>query len=312
MLLQIRGLSCMRTPARKVTSCIAICTVQWLRRNTSRNSVPLCVLFSRITYQTKVAIVTNLEAPQKLLDTVDILYQINEKDEDRHCGKQWRTRALYNAYPPFNISFVVDAQVYPCDAAAPNEILDLFDKSGVDLSMGNRKTRPGNIMGAGALIRASERMRQFWIETFKLMVRAHVTDDQWAIMSTRNRKGKQLNVSFRSLSFNWLFASHGVDNKGNFFGNGVCFRVSIPVTGRVRFANDNTYYCTFMNGKHNEYIHKTRAFYESRHCQTNGRGLRLAFSETEMTNLTSPYSSPPLQWEVFRNYSKTDLFWPRE
>ena len=202
--------------------------------------------------------------------------------------------------------------MYPCDAAAPNEILDLFDKSGVDLSMGNRKTRPGNIMGAGALIRASERMRQFWIETFKLMVRAHVIDDQWAIMFTRNRKGKQLNVSFRSLSFNWLFASHGVDNKGNFFGNGVCFRVSIPVTGRVRFANDNTYYCTFMNGKHNEYIHKTRAFYESRHCQTNGRGLRLAFSETEMTNLTSPYSSPPLQWEVFRNYSKTDLFWPRE
>lgn len=188
----------------------------------------------------------------------------------------------------------------------------MFDKSGVDLSMGNRKTRPGNIMGAGALIRASERMRQFWIETFKLMVRAHVIDDQWAIMFTRNRKGKQLNVSFRSLSFNWLFASHGVDNKGNFFGNGVCFRVSIPVTGRVRFANDNTYYCTFMNGKHNEYIHKTRAFYESRHCQTNGRGLRLAFSETEMTNLTSPYSSPPLQWEVFRNYSKTDLFWPRE
>ena len=258
-----------------------------------------------------MAIVTNLEASKELLDTVDVLYIINEKDYDSRCGKQWRTRALYNAYPPFNISFVIDAQVYPCDAEAPNEVLRLFERSGIDLSMGNRRSRSNSIMGAGALIRASERMRQFWVETFLLMTRARVIDDQWAILMTLNRREKLLGISFRSLSFNWLFATHGVDSKGNLVGNGRCYRVSIPVTGRIRFANDGTSFCTLMNGKHNEFVNRTRVYFRKETCQTNGVGFHLAFAEEELKNLTSPNRSPSINWERFRSFSPTELFWPR-
>lgn len=100
------------------------------------------------------------------------------------------------------------------------------------------------------------------------MVRQGNMDDQWAIVHMLKRRERDWNISFRSLSFNWLFAAHGVNNKGAFFGRGRCYRVSIPVTGRVRFANGGVSFCKVMNGEHDEYVDKLRAYFLSGYCRT--------------------------------------------
>lgn len=261
--------------------------------------------------QTKVAIISNLNIPRELLDVVDVVYKMDPRDLGGRCGKQWATRMLYNAYPPFNVSFAIDTHVAPCDAAAPNEVLSLFEKSGVDLSMGNRRNYPGFIMGAGALFRANERMRQFWYEAYRAMVRRNNMDDQWAIVHMLRKKERQGGISFRSLSFNWLFAGHGVKANGNFYGRGHCYRVSIPVTGKVRFANGGVQFCKIMNGEHNEHINKLRAYYTEGACRTNGRGTHVVFSEEELKAMTSPRRYPDLQWKTFQDFPKDGLFWPR-
>ena len=261
--------------------------------------------------QTKVAVITNLNVPPDFFSIVDVVYRIHPRDLGGRCGKQWATRMLYNAYPPFNVSFAIDSHVAPCNAAAPNEILDLFEKSDVDLSMGNRRNYPGFIMGAGALFRANEKMRQFWYASYRAMVRQGNMDDQWAIVHMLKRRERDWNISFRSLSFNWLFAAHGVNNKGAFFGRGRCYRVSIPVTGRVRFANGGVSFCKVMNGEHDEYVDKLRAYFLSGYCRTKGHDFHLVYSEEELKRMTSPIPYPNLQWSTFQNFSKDGLFWPR-
>ena len=74
----------------------------------------------------------------QLNDYIDVIYRIHEDDVPIMKGKQWYTRMLYNAYPPFRLNFVIDTHVYPCDRDSTIQLFSQFDKSQVDLSVGNR------------------------------------------------------------------------------------------------------------------------------------------------------------------------------
>lgn len=65
-------------------------------------------------------------------------YRIHDDDMPIMEGKQWYTRMLYNAYPPFRLNFVIDTHVFPCDRDSTIQLFSHFDHSQVDLSIGNR------------------------------------------------------------------------------------------------------------------------------------------------------------------------------
>ena len=113
---------------------------------------------------------------------------------------------LYNAYPPFRLNFVIDTHVYPCDRDSTIQLFSQFDKSQVDLSVGNRVNKRGYIMGAGILFRSNPKTKAFWIEVYQTMRRLNNPDDQSGIYRVLFNKNPP-NLSFRWLSFNWCYLS---------------------------------------------------------------------------------------------------------
>ena len=239
--------------------------------------------------------------------TVDVIYQID--DADVFPGSQWFTRMLYNAYPPFRLNFVLDTHVWPCDSMAVKELFEKFDASGVDVSYGNRENRLYP-MGAGALFRDSEASHDMWLYIYRWMRSINYGEDQAGMLAAWNDYVPKHEVNFKWLSFNWMYATHGISEKGMFSGPSKCYRSSLVVTGPVRFIHGDPEQCDIINGQNQEYAWRPRVMFWSGNCKTHGNGRYAVFSEKELRDAVTPYAIPNLKWTIFARYNATDLFWP--
>lgn len=73
-----------------------------------------------------IAVVTNCDIPGSVAYYLDVIVPVHNQDVMNTTLKQWRTRMLYNAYLPFNYSYIIDSHVFPCDKKAVREVLSLF------------------------------------------------------------------------------------------------------------------------------------------------------------------------------------------
>ena len=250
---------------------------------------------------------TNCQVPLELEGYVDVIYYIHASDV--YPGSQWFTRMLYNAYPPFRLNFVLDTHVWPCDQLAAKELFDQFDASDVDVSYGNRENRLYP-MGAGALFRDSNESHLLWLSIYKWLRSINYGEDQAGMLDAWNNYIPRHNVKFKWLSFNWMYATHGISEKGMFSGPSRCYRSSLVVTGPVRFIHGDPSQCDVINGQNREYIWRPRVMFWSGVCNTTGVGRFAVFSESELRDAVNPFVIPDLRWSTFAGYNKTDLFWP--
>lgn len=222
--------------------------------------------------------------------------------------KQWQTRLLYNAYLPFNYSFIIDSHVYPCDSLAIPEIFDQFKQLGVDIGLGNRMNIPDRILGGAVLSKWGEGSWEFWKRSYEVMIEKGLVDDQEAMRIVRNTEWNQ-RYSWKLLSSNWIFASHGIDSEGVFDGAGRCYRSSVIVTGPVRWIHGNPDECSLMNGQHYEYASFPRVYYMKGECQGILEGNTVLFSEKEIKEAVQPYRAPVLNWKDSCRKDKLSLCW---
>jgi hypothetical protein len=254
----------------------------------------------------RIAIITNCDIPLELAQVVDCVVPIFPADVVNTTEKQWQTRVLYNAYLPFNYSFILDTHIFPCDANA-TQILDLFEKSDVDISFTNRMNIPNVPTGGAVLSRFSKGSFDFWKETYHWQINRGYYDDQWAMSQVISGTWRKT-YKFRWLSNNWFFASHGVSENGMFIGSARCYRLSVVVTGPVRWAHSSEAECKVINGRRNEFIHKPRVYFLNRTCQTTKIGSTVFLSDEEVQKNVFPYKAPKLDWNT-SNKPEDSLFW---
>lgn len=253
-------------------------------------------------------LVTNCNIPVAVSQYLNIIVPIHMKDVVNTTQKQWRTRMLYNAYLPYNYSFIIDSHVFPCDAKAPREILDLFESSQVDISFSNRENTPNRVSGGAVLSHWSEGSFKFWQKVYNIMQNRKSFDDQGPMKVVIESEWRK-NYSFKWLSSNWFFASHGITENGEFVGSARCYRSSVVVTGPLRWIHGSLDQCKIMNGPNNEYIYKPRCFFHRRNCNTTGGSSHPVFSESQLKREAFPYSSPELYWSTSSGKNSTSLFW---
>ena len=99
----------------------------------------------------KIAVVTNCDILASTAKLIDVIVPVHNEDVVQTSSKQWLTRVLYNAYLPFNYSFITDTHVYPCDNKSYTDIFDLFKKSNIDISFSCRVNR-GPYPSGGAVL----------------------------------------------------------------------------------------------------------------------------------------------------------------
>ena len=257
----------------------------------------------------KIAVITNCDIPASTAKLIDVIVPVHNNDIVNTNEKQWQTRMLYNAYLPFNYSFITDTHVFPCDNKAYADIFDQFKASNIDISFSNRVNRISYVFGAAALSKWGRRSFEFWTRTYQLQVQKHIFDDQGP-MSIIMNKYQEILFSFRWLSSNYVYASHGITEKGVFKGDSHCYRSSIVVTGPIRWIHGSPDECEKMNGKNNELVNKPRVWFSSGVCNTTGKGNKVILSRSELIYAVNPYEAPKLEWDI--NYQKKpsrELFW---
>ena len=141
------------------------------------------------------------------------------------------------------------------------------------------------------------------------MRRLNNPDDQSGIYRVLFNKNPP-NLSFRWLSFNWCYASHGINEKGVFEGGGYCYRSSLPVNGKVHFIHGSPGECEIMNGKNGELENRQRCYFSSGICNTTQKGTTVAFNEEQFKSFVSPYEAPNLYWKIFESFPNQSIFWP--
>ena len=257
----------------------------------------------------KIAVATNCDILASTANLIDVIIPIHSADVVKTDQKQWLTRVLYNAYLPFNYSFITDTHVYPCDNKSYSDIFDQFKKSNIDISYSCRVNRGPYASGGAVLSKWGKGSHQFWIRTYKHQEQKHIFDDQGPMSLTVKQYRNKL-FSFRWLSSNYFYASHGITEKGVFSGPARCYRSSIVVTGPLRWIHGSPNECEIMNGKDRELINKPRAWFLSGMCNTTAKGIKVITSDAEMKKAVYPYEAPKLEWNVdYRKRPSYDLFW---
>lgn len=224
--------------------------------------------------------------------------------------KQWYTRVLYNAYSPFNYTLMLDAHVFPCYNTSYREIFRLFKESDVDISYSNRMNIR-HISAAAVLSKWGPRSFHFWMESVKVMKEKHMYDDQGSAYNLLFLR-KQEGFTFKLMSSNWFFASHGISKTGEFLGSEKCYRSSIVVNGPVQWIHGDPSQCIVMNGKQDEKIHQSRVYFLCRECACNYNATMehtTAFSKEELQEMVGNYSIPSLIWEDDGKHDSQSLFW---
>ena len=64
--------------------------------------------------QANIALITNCNVPLSTAQYLSVIVPVAPEDVVDTSEKQWLTRVLYNAYLPFNYSFILDTHVFPC------------------------------------------------------------------------------------------------------------------------------------------------------------------------------------------------------
>ena len=257
----------------------------------------------------KIAVITNCDIPASTAKLIDVIVPVHNNDIVKTNNKQWQTRMLYNAYLPFNYSFITDTHVFPCDNKAYADIFDQFKASNIDISFSNRVNGKPYAFGAAVLSKWGKRSFEFWTRTYQLQIRKHIFDDQGPMSTIMKEYQKKL-FSFRWLSSNYVYASHGIAEKGAFKGSSHCYRSSIVVTGPIRWIHGWPDECEKMNGKNNELVNKPRAWFSSGKCKTTVKGTKVVLSRSELMNAAFPYEAPKLEWDVnYLEKPSRELFW---
>ena len=244
--------------------------------------------------------------PSSVVRYITVIVPVHPNDLV-YSVKQWYTRVLYNAYLPFYYSYILDTHVFPCYNNSYSEIFRLFKESNVDISISNRINRGGAVSGAAVLSKWGPRSGNFWIACSEQMLKSGNYDDQrtFRIVMARLRN----TLSYRQLSSNWFYASHGITDKGVFYGSGRCYRSSIVITGPIRWIHGSPTECPLMNGKNNELAYKYRAYFICGKCRCNKKGPLVATSANQLKSFAYPNKPPSLLWNK-DNYRNSDsLYW---
>ena len=123
---------------------------------------------------------TNCDVALSIASKLSVIVPIH--DDDLIKGKrQWYTRILYNAYSPFNYSFILDTHVFPCYNTSYSELFRRFKESNVDISYSNRKNIKA-ISGGAVLSKWGPRSFSFWKDVVLFMKRSKCYEDQYTAM----------------------------------------------------------------------------------------------------------------------------------
>ena len=242
---------------------------------------------------------------------IDIIYPIDESDVPDIKGKQWYTRVLYNAYPPFRLNFILDTHVFPCDPHAVRDLFHRFNNSDVDIAISNREMGYFKLSGGGILSRNTYRSFRFWKASYLYMRAIRQPDDQAILVQTRFLFHYLHLIHFRWLSSNWFFASNGISEQGYFRGSARCYRSSVVVNGRVRFIHGSLNDCPLMNGPNGEIVNRSRIYFMRGTCNCTTTKSQALFSSEELKQHVCGLPIPNFQWEKFSSYPSEDLYWPR-
>lgn len=219
----------------------------------------------------------------------------------------WATRMLYNAYLPFNYSFIIDTHVFPCYNDSYSSLFELFSVSTVDVSASSRQDQLF-VSGGGILSKWGERSHSYWRHVYSyMMTQCRYCDDQTAMHYLLLHINSSM-LHFKWMSSNWFWASHGISESGRFVGSGTCYRSSIIATGPIKWIHGESSQCNLMNGNNNEYALRKRVYYLRRYCNITTAGPSVVFSNEELKQLVYPYNSTSLDWN--RELDSSSLYWP--
>ena len=205
--------------------------------------------------------------------------------------------------------------VFPCYNTSYRQIFKLFKKSNTDISLSNRMNVQ-DVSTAATLSKWGPRSFDYWMRCLKYMKKNRYYDDQGAATVTlRNRTG----YTFKQLSSNWFFASHGISRNGIFRGDEKCYRSSIVVTGPVqwihvgipnKFIDGVIDQCKIMNGNNDEYINQPRVFFLCGKCNCTERGPKVITSKEQLQYSVGNITIPKLEWEVDNvRRNSNSLYW---
>ena len=207
---------------------------------------------------------------------------------------------------PFNYSLIMDSHVIACNASDIEEVFRLFRESNVDIAYTTRELNRWIMSGFAVLIHNTDRTFRLWrlINDFHMKIDYH-TDDQYGIHYMTRTLVESGLLSFRWLSNNWFFASHGVDKDGVFGGTAKSYRSSVLINGRVRFIHTkDSRKCDYVNGKHGEVSRFLRTFY------IDGEDHWIpVFSQRQMERLVRNYKAPAFNWHLLDDNSPNALYW---
>ena len=249
----------------------------------------------------------------KIATYIDIIIPVHQYDLD-YSVRHWYVRDLYNSNLPFKYSYILDTHVFPCYNTSYSELFRRFIESNVDVSLSNRMNIK-SISGAAALSKWGSKSAYFWRKCAEC-IKAMRVDDQASVVHTLKKYTN--GYTFKQLSSNWFFASHGIDENGRFLGSGICYRSSVVVTGPVQwihvsypktFINGIIDECILMNGKNDEYINNQRVYYLCGKCDCK-KGPLVMTSKEQLQQSLGNISVPDLEWskdEERRN--SHSLYW---
>ena len=210
---------------------------------------------------------TNCDVALPIASKLSVIVPIH--DDDLIKGqRQWYTRVLYNAYSPFNYSFILDTHVFPCYNTSYSELFRRFKESNVDISYSNRKN-VDFVSGGAVLSKWGPRSFEYWKELVNHMKSKMKYEDQ--ITAYKVLRKKSTRYTFKKMSSNWFYATHGVAENGVFSSSSDCYRASIVITGPVQWIHGFPKECEVINGKNNELIDSYRAYFKCKKCICNTR-----------------------------------------
>ena len=266
-----------------------------------------CEVIRSMEPRAHIALVTNCNLPVRTAALLDVLIPVHSSDLVP-LPKQWYTRVLYNAYLPFELSFVLDTHVFPCSPLAYAQTFALFRNSSVHISYSNRMNTRSSVSGGAVLSRFGRETTNFWRAVARHMLRTGNYDDQGALKAVIGHR-LRFGVTFKWLSNNFFFASNGIDKNGHFLGSSKCYRSSVVVNGPVRWVHGRESECQLMNGNDNEYAYKKRVYFSKGRCRTRRKTTGVIFSQKDLIQAARPYMAPKLDWGDKQVRPPDGLFW---
>ena len=186
--------------------------------------------------------ITNCDVPLTIAQLITIIVPVASSDVLNTPNKQWQTRMLYNAYLPFNYSYILDTHVFPCYNDSYSKVFSLFSESGVDVSASSRDGDRVYVSGGAVLSKWGAPSHSFWKEVYQRMLVCNGCDDQSAIQYVIERNQTH-QWTYRWLSSNWFWASIGITEEGFFLGSARCYRSSVIATGPIMWIHGDPGEC---------------------------------------------------------------------